>query len=184
MSSPVPFIDIAAAADRIGFRGEALATIVAITVPESGRIADRIVPEPPSREVPENNESYGITCVNKLHVLAGRWTKEELLTLEGNLRAAWAISSHGIDFRPWMTFLNGLHVSSLDAAKVAMDHLQRAKRLQAQLDAVKRDEAQAQFDLAAARSLVTQAQTDLAVQLTRRDNALARLAEAERALIN
>lgn len=125
----LPWIDVAQAAHKAGFRGDAAATIIAISQPESGRQPDRIVPEPPSKEVPENNESYGLVCVNKLWVLDGHFTKEELLTADGNMAAAWLISEKGTTFGRWMTFGAGLHKPYLVTAKAVMyDRQQRAQQ--------------------------------------------------------
>ena len=163
------FIDIATAAHKAGFRGDAAATIIAITVPESNRIPDRIVQEPPSAEVQENNESYGLTCVNKLWVLDGHFTKEELLTADGNMRAAFIISQKGTTFSAWMTFNAGLHKPSLDAARVAMDARARIEKkdawissLQTSLSTTREELANARNDLIVSRLHVSELQDKIA----------------------
>jgi hypothetical protein len=75
---------------------------------------------------PNGSVSYGISCVNSIHLQPGGllegWDPERLHRDHlYNLKAAFVVSDGGNDFSPWTTFRNGLEKQNVELAKVAID---------------------------------------------------------------
>lgn len=126
----VPWIDLAFAAYDAGFRGEAHAISVALAQPESGRNTDAVNSTDP------NGGSFGLLQINGVHdpnasgvypnkVPTTAWIELMKNPLE-NYKAAFKVwNSAGKSFGPWGAFTSNLHVSSMDAARCALDARQR-----------------------------------------------------------
>lgn len=167
----VPWIDIATVAWDAGFRGDAHAIAVALTHPESGRIADRVNPNDP------NGGSFGLWQINGVHdpkaagtypsmVPTQEWIDRMFIPAE-NAKAAYKIwSTQG--FEPWGAYTSNLHLSSLDAARCALDARMRIARLDALVDHKTR-----QIDAVSAE--LREVETELAIAQDRIAGAVARL---------
>src|SRR5580765_411995 len=110
---------IATAAYKAGFRGDALTTATAIAFAESSG-------NPKSHNgVPPDN-SYGLWQINMLGALGPErrhdfhlHSNDQLFDPDTNAKAAFAISNHGHDFGPWSTYTNGAYRHFLDKARRA-----------------------------------------------------------------
>lgn len=108
---------IAAAARRAGFKGEALATAIAVALAESGgnpRAANRTAPD----------DSHGLWQVNYFGNLAPERTRkfgnqQAQYDPDTNARAAYQISGGGKNWGPWTTYVSGKHQQYLDIARRA-----------------------------------------------------------------
>lgn len=104
----------ARAAQKAGFRGDALRTAIAVAMAESGgnpRAANRTAPD----------DSHGLWQVNYFGNLAKERTKkfgnqQAQYDPATNARAAYAISGGGKNWRPWTTFTSGKHKQYLGLA--------------------------------------------------------------------
>lgn len=110
---------IAAAAKTAGFSGEGLKKIVAIAIAESS--GDTYA----HNKIPPDN-SYGLTQVNMLGDMGparrkqfGLSSNEQLFDPVTNMKAAYAISNGGINFRPWSTYTSGAYFAYLPRASKA-----------------------------------------------------------------
>lgn len=104
------------AATFAGFTGEALKTIVAIGGAESGW-------NPKAHNAVPPDDSYGVWQINMLGSLGperrakfGLSSNSELFDPVVNARAAWEISSHGSNFKPWSTYTNGAYKKHMTGA--------------------------------------------------------------------
>ncbi|GAA4868070.1 transglycosylase SLT domain-containing protein [Saccharopolyspora cebuensis] len=102
-----------------GFRGDALATSVAVALAESGGNTDAHNDQPP-------DDSYGLWQINMLGDLGtarreqyGLGSDDELLDPAENAAAAFEISGDGKDFGPWTTYADGKHEKYMDEAEKA-----------------------------------------------------------------
>jgi hypothetical protein len=110
---------IARYAYAAGFRGMALTRAVAVALAESGGRPGAHNDNPP-------DDSYGLWQINMLGGLGPERrhsfhlaSNAALLDPAVNARAAYAISSHGTDFRPWSVFLHGTYRQYVPAARRA-----------------------------------------------------------------
>lgn len=112
-------VQIARHAYRAGFRAHALTTAVAVALAESNG-------DPTAHNAVPPDNSYGLWQVNMIGALGpdrrqefGLKSNDQLFNPDRNAHAAWEISDHGHDFRPWSTFTNGAYTSHLAAARHA-----------------------------------------------------------------
>jgi hypothetical protein len=93
-----------------GFRGDAVATIVAISEPESGGDTN-------ARALTEREDSRGWLQINtKAHP---QYDPERLYEPAYCAAAAYTISAKGSNFRPWTAYTSGAYRSHLEKARVA-----------------------------------------------------------------
>jgi hypothetical protein len=164
----VPFVDIAEYAFQAGFRGDAHAIIVALTVPESSRN-----PTAHNGDDPHKG-SFGLTQINGVHLNPGGvlegWTIEDLYDPAKNLKAAFMVwKQNGESFKPWGAYTSNLHLASLDAARAAMDGAARLRQANARV---------AQFKAERDRILVAHDALKITVELLKQKIADARQALA------
>lgn len=112
---------IAEHAYKAGFRGDALATAVAVAMAESHGNTNAHNAKPP-------DNSYGLWQVNMLGSMGparrrefGLDSNDDLFNADENAKAAYAISNHGKDFSPWTTYTGGAYKDNLAAARKAAD---------------------------------------------------------------
>lgn len=128
------WIDLAFAVTDAGFRGDAAAVMLAIAQPETHRCA--LLPDAGLVNDPPGSSEYSAGCwqIHDIHLTPGGqlagWDWARLGVDVGyNAQAAWIVSSYGTRFGPWSTFQAGAHEESLDAAKAALDGVQRIRAL-------------------------------------------------------
>jgi Lysozyme like domain/Excreted virulence factor EspC, type VII ESX diderm len=102
-----------------GFRGDALATAVAVAMAESGGDTRAHNDQPP-------DNSYGLWQINMIDSLGparretfGLGSNNELFNADENAKAAYAISGKGKDFTPWTTYTGGAYEKYLADAREA-----------------------------------------------------------------
>jgi hypothetical protein len=112
---------IAQAAYKAGFRGQALTTATAVALAESGG-------DPESHNGTPPDNSYGLWQVNMIGDLGparrdqfGLDSNRELFEPDENAKAAYAIADHGKNFEPWSTYQDGAYKKHLDAARKAAE---------------------------------------------------------------
>lgn len=110
---------ICALARRAGFEGDQAVMITAIAFAESsGRV--RAVGDEHLEDA-KWGPSIGLTQIRSLNAQRGTGgTRDELANFDPqtNLDAAWKISNHGRNFRPWATYLHSTHKRHLEKAEV------------------------------------------------------------------
>lgn len=159
----VPWIDIARHAYFAGFRGQALATAVALTLPESGRESTAANLSDP------NSGSFGLWQINGVHDLAAtgvypdkvpspEWI-ERMYDPQENAKAAYGVYIRsGGSFLPWTTFKNWKHLelrlSAHDAAVISLDGRARVAALEATVANRNEQIKQAAVDLALAEQMI------------------------------
>jgi Lysozyme like domain len=104
------------AAVAAGFSPAVAPLVVAIGVAESGLIIDNVGDIDNPRQ---GCRSYGVMQIN---VCPGResgalFNPASLVTLDGNMRAAFERSGHGRSFNPWTTFRKGTYLPFMAAAQ-------------------------------------------------------------------
>lgn len=110
----LPDTTIARAAIRAGFRGSALVTAVAVALAESG--GNTLA----SHRNTNRSTDYGLWQINTVHrsaypnilVPGGAWSDPDT-----NARMAWAISSQGRNWSPWVTYKNGRYRAFIGRAR-------------------------------------------------------------------
>lgn len=112
--------EIARAAIRAGFKGEALATAIAVALAESGGDNE-------AHNTTGRDNSYGLWQINMYGNLGparrtqfGLSTYEELFDPLTNARAAFAISGGGTNWRPWSAYTSGAYRKHLPAAEAGI----------------------------------------------------------------
>lgn len=120
----LPGPQVAAHFRRVGFRGRALVTMVAISRSESGWDTDAIGDE---HLVDDKwGPSFGLAQVRSLHAHTGTGKPRDRTRLHDpafNARSAWIISNSGTNFRPWSDYKNGRYRTRLPEARAAVDAL-------------------------------------------------------------
>lgn len=111
--------EIAVAAFRAGFRGESLATAVAIALAESGG-------DPRSHNTVGRDNSYGLWQINMFGSLGpsrrssfGLSSNDDLFDPTTNAKAAFEISGGGANFKPWSVYTSGAYRRHLGEAAQA-----------------------------------------------------------------
>jgi hypothetical protein len=119
MGTPVEDGRIAALAFQAGFRDEQLVTAVAVALAESGGDPAAHNPRPP-------DDSYGLWQINMIGSLGparrstfGIPNNAALFDPAINAKAAWEVSSHGTNWRPWSAFTSGKYRQYLERAQAA-----------------------------------------------------------------
>lgn len=102
---------IARVAQGVGFRGGALATIVAICLAESGGDPTAVSP----------TGDYGLAQINLAY--HPDVTQQCAFDPQCNLEAAYRISGGGADFTPWATYTQGTYWHYHDQAVTAVAQL-------------------------------------------------------------
>jgi len=118
---PLTDLQIAAYARKAGFVGEALRTIIAVVLAESGGDPDNVGDE--SLANATWGPSIGLGQVRSLRAETGTGRPRDAAKLTDpafNLRSAFAISSGGSSFRPWTMFTNGRYKGFLARAQAAI----------------------------------------------------------------
>lgn len=112
---------LAQLATAAGFRGDAVATMVAIVLAESGGNA-----RAHNTNAGTGDNSYGLAQINMLGNLGparraqlGISSNDQLFDPATNLRAAYALSGGGTNFGPWSTYKSGAYKSFLGGAQGA-----------------------------------------------------------------
>lgn len=124
MNGPAPALSdeqLVAYARGAGFFGEALTTMVAIIMGESGADPDNVGDE--GLVTQKWGPSIGLAQIRSLwgDRGTGRTRDPDRLTDPAfNLRSAFAISSGGTNFRDWSVFTNGRYRDYLDEARAAV----------------------------------------------------------------
>jgi hypothetical protein len=108
--------------DRAGFpRNDTLVLAVAIGLAESGCIRTARGVNGPTQGCPNGSVDRGLWQINSC------WHPEVSdrcsYRAQCNAHAAYAISSGGTDFTPWVTYNAGLHLRYMDEARAAVDRL-------------------------------------------------------------
>lgn len=120
MNGPQPPLSDAQLAQGLrqaGFAGEALLTMFAVIVGESGADPDNVGDE--ALVTSKWGPSIGLAQIRSLWADrgTGRTRDPDRLTDPAfNLRAAWEISSGGSNFGPWSVFTSGAYRSHLERA--------------------------------------------------------------------
>jgi Lysozyme like domain len=179
----IAWIDVAEYGWDANFRGEAHATAVALTQPESQRN-----PEAENLDDP-NGGSFGLLQINGVHdpqatgtypnkVPTQAWI-EKMKNPAENMKAAFKIWEENEGFTPWGAFTRQLHVPWLPTAKVALDGRARIAKLAAALQTAigQRDSIQAQLD-----TCVSSSSTEIQQLRAALDDANTRIAAALAAL--
>lgn len=122
MSKILSDAQIAAAAKAGGFTGSTVATIVAIALAESNGDTESHNTLPP-------DDSYGLTQVNMLGPMGperrqqfGLKANTDLYDPVINMKAAYAISNGGKNFKPWSTYIYGNYFPYLPRANKAANN--------------------------------------------------------------
>ena len=107
--------NVRALAQKVGFRGKALDTIVAIVMAESG--GD---PRAHNGNANTGDNSYGLAQINMLGAMGperrrqyGLKSNADLFDPETNLRVAFKMSGGGKNFSPWSTYKSGAYKQHL-----------------------------------------------------------------------
>lgn len=111
----------ARAASGAGFRGESLATAVAIAGGESGWRADAVGDVALANA--EWGPSIGLWQIRSRREQAGTGRERDATRLTDpahNAAAAWSISAGGTNWRPWTVYNTGAYRAHLDAARAAI----------------------------------------------------------------
>jgi hypothetical protein len=114
-------LQIAAYARKAGFMGDALRTIIAVVLAESGGDPDNVGDESLANST--WGPSIGLGQVRSLRAETGTGRPRDATKLTDpafNLRSAFAISSGGSSFRPWTMFTNGRYKGFLARAQAAI----------------------------------------------------------------
>jgi lysozyme-like protein len=108
-----------------GFRGDALATSVAVALAESSG-------NPRSHNDQGDDDSYGLWQINMIGGMGPDRRKQfdlesnkDLLDPAENAKAAYALSKNGEDFEPWTTYDDGTYKEYLTEAKEAAAKVSR-----------------------------------------------------------
>lgn len=114
--TPLPIGQVSANARLAGFKGDALKTMVAIAIAESGGNPWCHNPNPP-------DDSYGLWQINMIGGLGpdrrkrfGITNNNELYDPLVNAKAAYELSGGGQNFKPWTTYTSGAYRKYLDQA--------------------------------------------------------------------
>ena len=109
----------AGAAYRAGFRGEALITMVAISLSEAGEGSNAF-----NGNAGSGDKSYGYWQINMLGSLGparrkqwGLKNDEELFDPDVNARAAFSLGGGGKTFQPWSDYKNGRYKKFMAAVR-------------------------------------------------------------------
>lgn len=123
MNGPLPALSdeqLAAVAARAGFAGEALVTMIAIALAESGGDPDNIGDETITTST--WGPSVGLAQIRSLRAHFGRGLVRDADRLDEadfNMRSAYAISSGGTNWRPWSAWTSGKYRGFLERARAA-----------------------------------------------------------------
>lgn len=103
--------DIARAYQSAGFSGEALVTMVAISLGESGG-------NPRAQNLNASEDSRGLSQINTY--AHPQYNKEQLYDPYYNAQAAYEVSGGGENFGPWTVYSKGMYEQYLDEARAAV----------------------------------------------------------------
>lgn len=118
---PLTDLQIATYARRAGFTGNALRTIIAVVLAESGGDPDNVGDE--SLANATWGPSIGLSQVRSLRNQTNTGQARDASRLADplfNLKSAFAISAGGTNFKPWSMFTNGGYKTYLDRATTAI----------------------------------------------------------------
>ena len=103
--------DIARAYQAAGFSGEALVTMVAISLGESGGNAR-------AQNLNASEDSRGLSQINTY--AHPQYNKEQLYDPYYNAQAAFEVSGGGQNFGPWTVYSRGIYTQFMDQASAAV----------------------------------------------------------------
>lgn len=170
MQKQRPWINLAYPVTDAGFTGTPAATLLAIAQPETHR--GELLPDNGIVNDPAGSGEFsaGVWQIHDIHLKPGGslegWDWARLGIDDGyNARAAWVVSGKGTSFQPWTTYRNGLHVPSVDAAKVALDAVQRLRSDKTTIDKLVAENATLKLENATLKLQVADLATRLADEL-------------------
>ena len=124
---PISDVEAARVFSQAGFSGDALVTMIATALGESGLDPD--VGGDSSLANGTWGNSIGISQIRSLRDQTGTggWRDATRLTDPAfNARAAWSISNGGTNFSPWTVYNTGQYTKNMDRAKAAVAALAAA----------------------------------------------------------
>lgn len=127
---PSSWDQVASAVLKAGFKGDAAVTMTAIAEPESGRVADKVGDVKLAGRPTKDGRTWGVSIgwfqIRSIVEARGDGSERDPDALYGplqNAKAAFVISGHGTNFKPWTTYNNGLHRPFLGEARAAVDRM-------------------------------------------------------------